>query len=296
LDGDVKLNFFHLNPEAQSRRRVGFQSSMFTERAKYLPHHIRRIDPDDTLEFWKRYPFTRRVYAVTIERKNLQPGRSYGLHLSHFESAPPDLAIALTIESERGRQEFGSVAYMSGEIGVSGLEKAQPITAFIQSHWTNFPMVSFLPPTNGTETVFQKFKTSENIVGERYSGVRFTVPEWMDGDFEFAFVHCYRSDQELRQRPGYSWGIAAERGEFYGMGNVERVFFANLPQTHARFPFTEKGYTGAAERLSFAPGKTYVLWWGHQWGEKKGVLPDLALAFTIASERGRREFGKMTWR
>jgi hypothetical protein len=173
-------------------------------------------------------------------------------------------------------------------------------TRFIQQQQTNFPALSFLKPTNGNETLFQRVKAGSHVAGpfkgKYYSGVRFTVPAWMDGDFEFALVHLYRNAQELRLRPGYSWGVAPEKGQFYGLGEIERVVFEDLPETQARYPFTEKAYTAGAKLRHFVPGKTYVLWQSHYWNGNEGVLPDFALAMTIVSERGRREFGEITWR
>ena len=67
-------------------------------------------------------------------------------------------------------------------------------------------------------------------------------------------------------------------------------------ESQAGFPNTEKGYTGAVRREKFVPGKTYVFWQAHWWGQNQSAVPDLALAFTIVSERGRREFGEITWR
>lgn len=171
-------------------------------------------------------------------------------------------------------------------------------TRYLQRHWTNFPVVKFLPPTNGNETVFQPVQITRHMIGpfkgRFYSGVRFTVPEWMDGDFEFALVHLYRSKDELRRRPGYSWGVAVEQGEFYGFKDVDRVQFKDLPETVARYPFTEKAYTCAIKQQYFVPGRTYLLWQFHYGNEV--VVPDLALGMTIMSPRGRREFGEITWR
>ena len=300
LDGNLRWNFFHLNPEARRGQRVNLAWGIFPERGRGFPQTVRRIDPDESVEFWRRYPFTRRVYAHTVARTNLQPGASYGLYFVHYDPTAPNIAFALTIDSERGRKEFGTLDFITGQPGSPAGLGVSPLTSFIQQNWTNFPVVRFLPPKNGTETVFRRFKVGENVIGEFngrfYSGVRFTVPEWMDGDFEFAFVHLYRSLNELQTHPGYSWGLTAQRGEIRGLEHVERVLFSAFPETQARFPNTEKGYTGTARRENLVPGRTYVLWWGHWWGQVQGVVPDLAFAFTIGSERGYKEFGEITWR
>jgi hypothetical protein len=174
--------------------------------------------------------------------------------------------------------------------------QVSPLQAFVLGHWTNFPLVAFSPPTNKTETAFLDFKANDHVVGpfqgRRYAGVRFTLPRWLDGDFEYAFVHVYRNAQDQQERGGYSWQMMTEQGLVPVMGNTDRVFFNELPEMHERFPFTEKGYTGAVKREFLQPGQTYVFWWNYT----RAGIPDMALAFTIISDRGRKEFGEITWR
>ena len=90
LDGDLHWSFFHLNPESQKRQPVSLMWGICPEKGKDLPRSVRRIDPDDKNEFWRRYPFTRRVYSQVIPRTNLQAGLSYALHFTHFAPNPPD--------------------------------------------------------------------------------------------------------------------------------------------------------------------------------------------------------------
>jgi hypothetical protein len=176
-------------------------------------------------------------------------------------------------------------------------------TGFIVRSQKHFPGMGFVPPEQGRETAFQHLNVSQNIVGtfdgRQYTGIQFTLPDWIDGDLEYAFVHLYHSQGELKRRPGYSWGVmSAAAREHPELNNVERVPFGGLPGMRARFPFTEKGYLGGIKRNQLVPGETYFLWWAHEWGQGRpeGVPPDMAVAFSIKSERGRREFGEITWR
>jgi len=182
-------------------------------------------------------------------------------------------------------------------------ELAGGFTGFIVRSQKHFPVMRFVPPEQGRETAFQRLHVSQNIVGtfagRQYTGIQITLPDWIDGDLEYAFVHLYRSQGELRRRPGYSWDVmcaAAKRQPT--LNDVERVPFDGLPEMQARFPFTEKGYLGGIKRDQLIPGETYFLWWAHEWGKGRaeGVPPDMAIALTIKSERGLREFGEITWR
>jgi hypothetical protein len=196
-----------------------------------------------------------------------------------FQDLPVDPAASVT----RARQR-------------SAMYEVPPVTAFILDKWDNFPVVKLLPPTNKTDAVFQDFKANDYVVGEfegrRYTGVRLTLPSWIDGDFEYAFVHVYRSAQEQRTRGAYSWQMTTERGVVPPMGDTDRVYFSELPETLDRYPFTEKGYTGAVKRQFLTPGQMYLFWWSYT----RAVVPDMTLAFTIVSPRGRKEFGATRWR
>jgi hypothetical protein len=196
------------------------------------------------------------------------------------------------------------------DLAVTGLTMPSMLTelsggfvGFMVRSQKHFPVMGFVPPEQGHEAAFQRLKVSQNIVGTfdgaHYTGIQFTVPEWIDGDLEYAFVHWYRSQGELRRRPGYSWGVtSAATGQDPALNDVERVPFGGLPEMQARFPFTEKGYLGGIRRNQLVPGETYFLWWGHEWGKGRpeGVPPDLAVALTIKSERGLREYGAIVWR
>lgn len=182
-------------------------------------------------------------------------------------------------------------------------ELAGGLTGFLVRSQQHFPAMRFVPPEQGGETAFQHLNVSQSIVGtfdgHQYTGIRFTIPEWVDGDLEYAFVHLYRSQRELRERPGYSWGaMCAAAKQQPALNNVDRVAFAGLPEMQTRFPFTEKAYLGGITHDQLVPGETYFLWWSIEWGKNRaqGVPPDMAVALTIKSKRGLKEFGEIIWR
>lgn len=192
------------------------------------------------------------------------------------------------------------MSFISGRAGIPGAVEEANLLTFIRENWTNFPVMKMLPPTNKSDAVLQLFKPNDHIAGwfagQYYCGLRFTVPEWLDGDLEVAFVHRYRSTKELNTRPGYGWGITAEREYFFGMGPVKRIPFKDLPEMRARYPFTEKAYAGRVDQRALVPGKTYVYWWAFSWSREEGVMPDMDVALTIVSPRGRKDYGEILWR
>src|SRR5438093_3127947 len=87
---------------------------------------------------------------------------------------------------------------------------------FLQGNFTKFTPVTFLPLTNKNETVIQSFKVRDHVIGTyggiSFTGVRFTLPEWLDGDLHWNFFHLNPESQK-RQRVNLAWGILPERGE-----------------------------------------------------------------------------------
>ena len=127
-----------------------------------------------------------------------------------------------------------------------------------------------------------------------------TLPDWLDGDLEFAFVHAHRSQSESNQPPRFEWGMVTETGLAISANEGERISLQDYPVTQARFPFSKMGYLGSIdrERRHLKPGATYVCYWSYARSrpDSKRSPPDLAVGFTILSDRGRKEFGEIMWR
>ena len=290
-DGDLKWTFFHLNSPEQSRQRVEVQYGIVPERGDMNPADgLRRIDPDATKDFWKRYPSTRRAYSMTVPQANLRPGQNYALYFGHSETVVPDIGFAMTIDSPRGRNEFGSLDFVSGPTWIDNKTRVSASTAFLQPRFTNFPITTFKPPMNDMEAAFQRHIVNQHIVGDLdgryYTGVRFTLPPWLDGDVELAFVHLYQPE-DLPRKFTFSWNVIAENGALEGVQSNENIALADLPHLAARFPNSGKVYSSIVPRENLKPGETYVLWWSHT----QESVPDIAFAISVFSERGREEFG-----
>src|SRR5216117_2811702 len=68
---------------------------------------------------------------------------------------------------------------------------------FQQENFTNFMPVTFLPPNDRTQTVIQSFKVRDRFIGNSgFAGVRFTLPDWLDGDLQWDFFHLNPESQK----------------------------------------------------------------------------------------------------
>ena len=132
---------------------------------------------------------------------------------------------------------------------------------FLQSHFTEFPVITFKPATN-SEAVLQRFRINQYIVGkiklERYTGFRFTVPEWIDGDFEWMFIYLTKTDTDPRQR--VYWGIVPERGEVENFRSYELKPLTDYPLLKERFPDSSEVFRQPLSHRSLQPGKSYAIW------------------------------------
>jgi hypothetical protein len=227
---------------------------------------------------------------MSVPRAHLKPGRNYAIYFAHIDPVVPDLGFALTIDSDRGREEFGSLDFISGPTWIDSKTRVSASTAFLQPKSTQFPAVGFKAPTNANEAVFQRLAVNQHIVGERegvyYTGVRFTVPRWLDGPLELAFLHLYQPE-DLPRRFGFSWNVIAQQGAGGTVNNNDDVRLTDLPEWRARFPNSDKIHSSIVPRENLKPGDSYILWWSHT----QPAVPDISFALSILSERGRQEFG-----
>ena len=55
----------------------------------------------------RRFPYTSKVTVQELSRRRLRGGHEYAIWISFQEKNPPDIAFALTIQSERGSKQLG---------------------------------------------------------------------------------------------------------------------------------------------------------------------------------------------
>jgi hypothetical protein len=165
---------------------------------------------------------------------------------------------------------------------------------FLQRNFSNFVPVQFHKGANG-EAAIQYLHFNENkfiYLGRNYCGFKFTVPAWLDGDFEWLYILAKTEANKDFSTGTLQWYIIPESGHSEGFENFNPVRLANYPQLQRQFPYTHVLTTQnlAANRLK--SGKTYAIWFALQ--EKDP--PDIAFAMTINSERGTNEFGALPLR
>jgi hypothetical protein len=165
---------------------------------------------------------------------------------------------------------------------------------FLQKNFSNFVPVQFHKGANG-EAAIQYLHFNENkfgYLGRNYCGFKFTVPAWLDGDFEWLYILAKTEANKDFNTKTMQWYIIHEHGRSGGFDNYDPGSLANYPLLQRQFPYTHTLITQNLAMNRLEPGKTYAIWFGFQ--EK--APPDIAFAMTINSERGTNEFGALPLR
>ena len=166
---------------------------------------------------------------------------------------------------------------------------------FLQGSFQKFQSLTFKPATND-ETIIQRLKVNEHMVGQfqgrRYTGFRFTVPEWINGDLEWMYFHL-TNEANKNRRVRAMWFIAPEHGEMTGFTDYRFSPLNAYPLLKQRFPNSREAYTQTLARGQLQPGQNYMIYF---WYLDASAVPDIAVALTLRSERGHREFGALPLR
>lgn len=203
---------------------------------------------------------------------------------SHFISALAIISASALFSFSTPAQETGTgeEAYVERRV------------AFFQQNFSKFVPLQFKKDTNSNAAI-QILHVKENTFvydGTNYCGFKFTVPQWLDGDFMWAYLVAKTEANKDFNGHALSWFIIPETGRSKGFENFQGDLVANYPLLQARFPYTHHVTIQnlAMERL--IPGKTYGIWFGYTDQDQ----PDIAFAMTITSERGAKEFGDLPLR
>ena len=162
---------------------------------------------------------------------------------------------------------------------------------FLQKHFDVFAARDFQPAQNG-QAVIQRLPVQGHTVDfndMHYCGFKFTVPEWLDGDFEWIYLLIKSEEQKNFFAKKSEWFIIPEHGESEGFQYFRTDSVATYPQLKRQFPFTSNLLIQDLSMDRLQPGKTYAIWFAFQ----EDNVPDVAFAITIDSERGRKEFGAL---
>ena len=162
---------------------------------------------------------------------------------------------------------------------------------FLQEHFSKFTPVQFQKDKN-SEAAIQFLHVKENTFeyeGAYYCGFKFTVPEWLDGDFEWMYILAKTEANKNFSTRTLNWYIIPETGRSEGFEDFYHGGFSRYPKLKAEFPYTQIMTTQELDKDRLKPGKTYGIWFGF----KEQDMPDIAFSMTINSERGAKEFGAL---
>jgi len=182
-----------------------------------------------------------------------------------------------------------SMSALAQEISTNELIAIDKRNDFLQLNFSKFVPVQFQKGTN-SEAAIQVLAVRTNIFsydGDYYCGLKFTVPDWLDGDFEWLFLVALHETNKDFGEPNISWYIVPEIGRSQGFESYNPFKVSNFPKLKKQFPFTSILRVQGLDRDRLIPGKTYGIWF--RFAERD--FPDIAFAVTIRSERGAREFG-----
>jgi hypothetical protein len=165
---------------------------------------------------------------------------------------------------------------------------------FLQKNFSNFVPVQFHKGANG-EAAIQYLHFNENkfvYLGKYYCGFKFTVPSWLDGNFEWLRILAKTEANKDFSTRTLQWYIIPENGRSTGFQDVNSDSLTNYPVLQKQFPYTHTLITQHLAMNLLEPGRTYAIWFALQ--EKDP--PDIAFAMTINSKRGMNEFGALPLR
>jgi hypothetical protein len=160
---------------------------------------------------------------------------------------------------------------------------------FLQANFTNFVPLPLKLGKNGEATI-HRFRISTNVIGvfqqARYAGFRFTVPQWIDGDFEWMYMHLTGPGTKGRYIPA-NWMIIPEKGEMKGFTGYDLKPLTEFPELAKRYTNSTQVFIQTLPRANFKPGERYAIFFSHF----EAKSPDIGIALTINSERGHRLYG-----
>jgi hypothetical protein len=168
--------------------------------------------------------------------------------------------------------------------------------AFLQKNFSKFPPVKFEKDTNGFAKMhLLQMKTNTwSHEGESYTGFRFTIPAWLDGDFDWMFLFA-QSEAEKNFHPpaAFRWFIVPRAGKTEGFKGFFPMPLNSYPALQKEFPHSRLVARQQLSRSAVKAGEDYAIWFKFPPTSK---IPDIRFAMTISSDRGERESGPLPTR
>jgi hypothetical protein len=108
-DGNLKLMYVLAKTEAQKNFVADHMDSQILSEdgpSQILYEHYRETLTSHP-QLQAQFPYTTSLTTQTFDIKRLEPGKTYGIWFEFNKPALPDIAVAITINSPRGTNEFG---------------------------------------------------------------------------------------------------------------------------------------------------------------------------------------------
>ena len=188
---------------------------------------------------------------------------------------------------------IGETAARAGEREESPQEKEaiERRVAFLQKNFAKFAPVKFEKGTN-SDAAIQRLRVHGHTFeyeGKYYSGFRFAVPEWIDGDFSWFWCFAKTEAEKDFSTDGGEFYIIPEKGRSPGFEYLHRYGMAGHKYLQQQFPYTRNFILQQLDQDRLKPGNTYAIWFGF----KEKEVPDIGFAMTIDSARGKKEIGAL---
>ncbi len=123
--------------------------------------------------------------------------------------------------------------------------------------------------------------------GLHYTGFKFTVPQWADGNFEWFFLLAKTERQKDFTADKFLWYIIPERGNCEGFTHFTRMAVSSYSNMQVMFPYTKVIIEQALPTGTLKAGETYGIWFAHNQDD----FPDIAFSIWFDSKRGLQECG-----
>jgi hypothetical protein len=109
LDGDLEFMYASANNEAEKDFTAEpMESNIISETDDTAAFHDFEVENlADCPQFQQQLPYTKKTLIGHLDMNNLNPGKTYGIWFGFNETNFPDIAFAITIESQRRSTEFG---------------------------------------------------------------------------------------------------------------------------------------------------------------------------------------------
>lgn len=165
---------------------------------------------------------------------------------------------------------------------------------FLQRNAEHFTRMEFGRQGDLPEGRLQRLRVEGKMLefeGRYYCGFRFRAPEWMDGDLHWMHALMKTEAQKDFSSGSFQWRVLALRGRMHYPTHFNRHGMRGK-RMQKDFPYTNTLYSQTLPLEYFKPGEEYLLVFDFL--EKD--MPDIAVAITIDSERGRKETGFLPMR